>query len=141
MNASRKTPPPRVALLLALLLLAFAAPALAGTGGADLPWNAPLRAIADNLTGTTGRTLAIIMVVVGGIVWGFGRHEQGANKVGGIIVGIGLVLGASSFINTLGFEGATIAASAGTAGTAAARNAGPLGPLRPVLDLLSALRG
>ena len=126
MNASRRQLPPRIALLLALLLLGLAA--LAGTGGADLPWNRPLREIADNLTGTTGRTLAIIMVVVGGIVWGFGRHEQGANKVGGIIVGIGLVLGASSFINTLGFEGATIAA----------RHAGPLGP---VLDLLSALAG
>ena len=126
MNASRRPLPPRIVLLLALLLLGLAAPALAGTGGTDLPWNRPLREIADNLTGTTGRTLAIIMVVVGGIVWGFGRHEQGANKVGGIIVGIGLVLGASSFINTLGFEGAT----------AAAHHAGPFGPLH---DLLAAL--
>jgi type IV secretory pathway VirB2 component (pilin) len=109
---TRAVPLSRVLLLLTLFLLGLAAPALAGTGGPQMVWSKPLQNIADNLTGTTGRTIAIIMVVIGGMVWGFGRHEQGASRVGGIIVGIGLVLGASSFITTLGFEGATAAAPA-----------------------------
>jgi type IV secretion system protein VirB2 len=95
-------------LLLVLLLAAQAAPALAGTAGADMPWNQPLQKILDNLTGPTGQTVAALMIVIGGLVWGFGRHEQGMNKIGGAIVAIGLVLGAPSFIGTLGFQGAIL---------------------------------
>jgi len=127
MSTDRHASRLRAALALATLLLGLATPALAGTGGPELVWNRPLQNIADNLTGTTGRTIAIIMVVIGGLVWGFGRHEQGASKVGGIIVGVGLVLGASSFITTLGFEGATAAA--------------PAGPFERALGLLSVLGG
>lgn len=93
-------------LLFALLFLAQAMPALAGTGGTDMPWNQPLQRVLDNLTGPTGKTVAALMIVIGGLVWGFGRHEQGMNKLGGAIVAIGLVLGAPSFLTTLGFEGA-----------------------------------
>jgi type IV secretion system protein TrbC len=100
----------RPLLLLLLLLAVHASPALAGTGGTDMPWNQPLQRVLDNLTGPTGKTVAALMIVIGGLVWGFGRHEQGMNKIGGAIVAIGLVLGAPSFLTTLGFEGAVVSA-------------------------------
>ena len=112
-NASQKTVRPL--LLGSLLALAFAGSAYAGTGGTSMPWNAPLQNILDNLTGPTGKTIAALMVIAGGLIWGFGRHEQGASKIGGAIVAIGLVLGAPTFIDTLGFSGAIAAGRPGSA--------------------------
>ena len=90
---------------LALVVL-FATAAHAGTSGSSMPWNTPLQNILDNLTGPTAKTLAGIMIVIGALVWGFGRHETGASRIGQAIVAIGLLFGAVSFINTLGFQGA-----------------------------------
>ena len=92
--------------LLLLLLFLIAAPASAGTGGTSLPWNTPLQNLVDNLTGTTGKALAILFVAVGGVVWAMGHSEAAVKKSGGIVIGIGLLLGAPSVISTLGFEGA-----------------------------------
>ena len=36
-----------------------------GTGGTDMPWNTPFQALLDNLTGTTARVLAGIMLKMG----------------------------------------------------------------------------
>jgi type IV secretion system protein VirB2 len=95
-------------LALPLVLLAlFATAAHAGSSGTSMPWNTPLQNILDNLTGPTAKTLAGIMIVIGALVWGFGRHEVGASRIGQAIVAIGLLFGAVSFINTLGFAGAS----------------------------------
>ena len=62
---------------LALAVLLAAAPAAhAGTGGADLPWNAPLQTVTDNLTGPTAKTIAALAFVLGGAMWMFTRHPQ-----------------------------------------------------------------
>jgi type IV secretion system protein VirB2 len=62
--------------------------------------------VLDNLTGVTGKVLAAFMIAVGGVMWGFTRHEEGAKRIGQAIIGIGFLLGAVSFIDLLGFEGA-----------------------------------
>jgi type IV secretory pathway VirB2 component (pilin) len=93
--------------LLALLLLtALPAAAHAGTGGSDLPWNHPLTVVTDNLTGPTAKTLAALAFVLGGAMWAFTSHEQGARRFGQALFGVAVVLGAVNLVNALGFEGA-----------------------------------
>jgi type IV secretion system protein TrbC len=107
-------PPPyssvRTALMLAAIgMVVAASPAWAGnTGGADMPWNAPLQTVLSNLTGPTGRTLAALMFVIGGAIWGFTRHEEGAKKFGQAIFGIAIMLGAVQIVSILAFAGALI---------------------------------
>lgn len=90
---------------LALALFAASA-AHAGTGGPSMPWNTPLERVLDNLTGPTGKTLAALMIAIGGVIWGFTRHEEGARRIGQAILGIGFLFGAVSLVSSLGFEGA-----------------------------------
>jgi type IV secretory pathway VirB2 component (pilin) len=93
--------------LLALILLAaLPGVASAGTGGADLPWNHPLQVVTDNLTGPTAKTVAALAFVIGGAMWAFTSHEQGARRFGMALFGVAVVLGSVNLINQLGFEGA-----------------------------------
>jgi len=79
--------------------------AYGGTGGTDMPWNGPMQAILDNITGPTGKIIAGLLIALGGIVWGFTRHEEGFKRVAQAIIAIGLVLGATNLVTTLGFQG------------------------------------
>lgn len=92
----------------AAIILLLPGEAAAGTGGTDLPWNTPLQNLLDNLTGSTARILAGIMLVVGGIVWGFTRNEEGAKRFGQAIVAIALMFGAVQIVNALAFAGGVI---------------------------------
>jgi type IV secretory pathway VirB2 component (pilin) len=92
---------------LALALMAGGATAAeAGTGGADLPWNQPLQVVVDNLTGPTAKTISALAFVLGGAMWMFTSHEQGAKRFGQALFGVAIVLGAVNLVNALGFQGA-----------------------------------
>ena len=94
--------------LFALIVLpaaAFAAPAGAG---ADMPWTGPLQSLLDNLSGTTARILGALAFVVGGAIWAFTRHEEGAKRFGQAIVGIAVMIGAAGIVNSLAFVGALV---------------------------------
>ncbi len=112
LSSRRSTRARRISLLprcslLAVTLLLGAAPAVhAGTGGADLPWNAPLQTVVDNLTGPTAKTIAALAFVLGGAIWMFTSHEQGAKRFGQALFGVAIVLGAVNLVNALGFQGA-----------------------------------
>lgn len=93
---------------LALLVLVLPSEVTAGTGGTDLPWNTPLQNLLDNLTGSTARILAGLMLVVGGIVWGFTRNEEGAKRFGQAIVAIALMFGAVQIVDALAFAGGVL---------------------------------
>lgn len=88
------------------LFLAGSPAARAGTGGTDLPWNAPLQTVTDNLTGPTAKTIAALAFVLGGAMWMFTSHEQGAKRFGQALFGVAIVLGAVNLVNALGFQGA-----------------------------------
>ncbi len=90
-----------------VLLLGAASAAHAGTGGADLPWNHPLQVVVDNLTGPTAKTIAALAFVLGGAMWMFTSHEQGAKRFGQALFGVAIVLGAVNLVDALGFQGAT----------------------------------
>jgi len=85
-----------------------AAAASAGTGGSDLPWNHPLQVVVDNLTGPTAKTIAALAFVLGGAMWAFTSHEQGAKRFGQALFGIAIVLGAVNLVDALGFQGALV---------------------------------
>ena len=98
----------RPVLLVALaLFIGAAGTAHAGTGGADLPWNHPLQVVVDNLTGPTAKTIAALAFVLGGAMWMFTSHEQGAKRFGQALFGVAIVLGAVNLVDALGFQGAT----------------------------------
>ena len=95
-----------IALLLALTpAVAFAAPT---GGGAPMPWTGPLQSLLDNLTGPTARILGALAFVVGGAMWAFTRHEEGAKRFGQAIVGIAIMIGAANIVAALAFVGALV---------------------------------
>ena len=91
-------------LLVLLPRTAFAAP----IGGAVMPWTGPLQSLLNNLSGPTARVLGALAFVVGGALWAFTRHEEGAKRFGQAIIGIAVMIGAANIVATLGFVGATL---------------------------------
>lgn len=86
----------RFALLTALALFVFATPTFA----ADNPWENAVSALEQAFTGPIARGLSLIAIVVGGLMFAFG--EGGSKKMlSGIIFGIGMVMGAASFMSWL----------------------------------------
>lgn len=97
-----------VLLLVAALAPAAAAHAAPAGGGAVMPWTAPLQSLLNNLSGPTARILGAIAFVVGGAMWAFTRHEEGAKRFGQAIVGIAVMIGAANIVTALAFTGATV---------------------------------
>lgn len=79
----------------------------AGAGAATMPWDGPLQALVNNLTGTTARALVLLAVVGAGLLWAFTRNEEGLKKLGQITFGGAIALGAATLMASLGFAGAT----------------------------------
>jgi type IV secretion system protein VirB2 len=97
-----------VALLFALVLVSQNAYAAPIGGGAIMPWTGPLQNLLGNLSGPTARVLGALAFVVGGALWAFTRHEEGAKRFGQAIIGIAIMIGAANIVATLGFVGATV---------------------------------
>ena len=73
-----------------------------GRGGFDnAPWRDAFQTIINELQGDTGRLIGVGMLIVGGITWGFTRHQKGANKIAQAIIAIGVIIGATSLSNVL----------------------------------------
>jgi len=85
--------------------VALAAPA---GGGAFMPWTGPLQSLLNNLSGPTARIIGALAFVVGGALWAFTRHEEGAKRFGQAIVGIAIMIGAANIVTALAFVGATV---------------------------------
>ena len=97
------------ALAAALLVLVPAVAAAAPAGaGASMPWTGPLQSLLNNLSGTTARILGALAFVVGGAIWAFTRHEEGAKRFGQAIVGIAIMIGAANIVTALAFVGAVV---------------------------------
>ena len=96
------------AILIGLLLLAPRSAFAAPVGGAVMPWTGPLQSLLNNLSGPTARILGALAFVVGGALWAFTRHEEGAKRFGQAIIGIAIMIGAANIVATLGFVGATL---------------------------------
>ena len=81
------------ALTLAMILL----PAVAF---AQAPWERAVSNLAATFTGPIARSLALVAIVIGGLMFMFG--ESGANRqISGIVFGGGLALFAAQFLSWL----------------------------------------
>lgn len=84
---------------LALCLLCCAVTAFAQPAGGS-PWELVASRLAATFTGTLARSLALVAIVIGGLMFMFG--EQGAKRqIAGIVFGGGLALFATSFLGWL----------------------------------------
>lgn len=97
-----------VAALVAVVILPDVADAAPAAGGATMPWTGPLQSLLNNLSGPTARIIGALAFVVGGALWAFTRHEEGAKRFGQAIVGIAIMIGAANIVSALAFVGATV---------------------------------
>ena len=97
-----------VALVLASVLLPHVAVAASTGGGAPMPWTGPLEGLLDNLSGPTARIIGALAFVVGGALWAFTRHEEGARRFAQAVVGVAIMIGAANIVSALAFVGATV---------------------------------
>jgi type IV secretion system protein VirB2 len=82
----------------------------AGVGGAALPWESPLRMVANSLTGPVALSIAIIaLMAAGGILVFGGELNEFARRACIAVLAIALLVAGSSFMATLfGVAGAVI---------------------------------
>ena len=46
--------------------------------------------------------------MVGGALWAFTRHEEGARRFAQAVVGLAIMIGAANIVSALAFVGATV---------------------------------
>ncbi len=95
-------------LALASVLLPHVALAASAGGGAPMPWTGPLQSLLNNLSGPTARIIGALAFVVGGALWAFTRHEEGARRFAQAVVGVAIMIGAANIVSALAFVGALV---------------------------------
>lgn len=99
----RALPP---ALVTALLLAPTAAHA--GGGGAAMPWDGPLQALVNNLTGPLAKTLAVAAIVIAGLIMAFSELTEGAKRLVQGVLGVSVAIFAVQVLASLGLAGALL---------------------------------
>ncbi len=91
-----------------LILLASphaARAAVAGGGGAALPWEGPLNQVLSSFTGPVAKALCILAIVVLGFGFAF-SDGGGLRRVLGLLLGVSIAVTATSFgVTFFGFDG------------------------------------
>jgi type IV secretion system protein VirB2 len=77
-----------------LLLCSFSVFASTGT---SMPWDDGLEQIQKALSGTTVKTIGLIMIIGAGIALAF-TEGQAIKKIFWIVIGLGIALNAASFV-------------------------------------------
>lgn len=96
---------------LALSLSAtFFAVALAATpahaAGSGMPWETPLQAVVDSVTGPVAQAAAVIAVTIFGLGLAFSESGSGMRRGLSILFGLAISFAAASFfLNWFGFAG------------------------------------
>jgi type IV secretion system protein TrbC len=95
---------------LALIVLTATGAAHAATGaGGGMPWEGPLTAVMDSITGPVARIVAILIIVATGLTLAFGDVGQGFKKLLQILFGLAIAFAATTFFLPLvGGGGAVI---------------------------------
>ena len=99
-----------LAVLTTLSLLAPEAALASTTGGAGLPWEAPLQNLVDSLTGPVAYAISLLGVVVAGIVLVFGGEVGDfVRRIFMLVLVISLLAFATQVLSQLfGFTGAVV---------------------------------
>lgn len=98
------------ACLAAATLAAGAAHAAVGAGaGGGMPWEGPLTAVMDSITGPVARIVSILIIVATGMTLAFGDVGQGFKKLLQVLFGLAIAFAATSFfLPLIGGGGAVI---------------------------------
>ena len=94
--------------VMGMLLSLVAGSASASTAGQEMPWNTPLEALYNNLSGPLAHMMIAMAVVISGVTWAFTEHGTGGRKVSQIVFGGSVALAAVAFLQNLGFAGALL---------------------------------
>ncbi len=81
-------------------LITLALLVLATSAFAQSPWEASADKLQAAFTGPIARGLALVAIVVGGLTFAFGEG-QGKKAIGGIVFGVGMAVGAVTFMSWL----------------------------------------
>lgn len=85
-------------LVLAGFIALTQSPAFAATtGGGGMPWEGPLNAVMESITGPTARIIAILIIVATGLTLAFGDVGQGFKKLLQILFGLAIAFAAATF--------------------------------------------
>jgi type IV secretion system protein VirB2 len=89
----------RLTTLVAVTAIAAGAAHAATGGGAGgaMPWEGPLTAVMDSITGPVARIVAILIIVATGLTLAFGDVGQGFKKLLQILFGLAIAFAATSF--------------------------------------------
>ena len=99
-------------LLAASVVLLFAAPSVAGSGGGALPWEGPLQQIQESITGPVAGYIALAAVAIAGgmLIFG-GELNDFARRLMYVVLVAGILLGATTIVGLFGATGASISLS------------------------------
>ena len=76
-------------------------PEIAGASSGSLPWEKPLETLKDSLTGPVAQFVSLIVVVITGLMIGFGEVGGAGKKMLQIVFGIAVGLGGASVIKNV----------------------------------------
>lgn len=100
----RRAPRTFNALVALIFYAAVSAPVHAA--GSNMPWEAPLDAILESITGPVAQIIAVLAIVVTGLALAFGDTSGGLRKLIQIVFGISIAFAASSLVlDVFGFVG------------------------------------
>lgn len=113
---SRRKSVVAIAIAAASITIAFAAPALASTGGGGLPWEGPLQQIQESINGPVAGAIALAaMAIAGGMLIFGGELNDFARRLMYVVLVAGILLGATQIVALFGSTGASIGTSSTSA--------------------------
>lgn len=90
--------------LVPVLVLASAAPALAASAG--MPWEGPLEKLLTSLTGPVAKAVGVFSIVGLGFGIAFSEGGSGLRKALWVVLGLAIAFSATSFfLSFMGFSG------------------------------------
>ena len=92
--------PPAWMIFGAVATLALAQPALAGTTGTAMPWEAPLQTVADSITGPVAKAIGVIAIAITGLGFAFAEGGSALRKGLGIVFGLAIAFTATTFLTS-----------------------------------------
>lgn len=90
------------------LVLLLPSSAFASQGGTSMPWDVGVNAILSNLTGNLAHAFVLGGLAFAGIIWAVTEQQTGMRRLGNLVFGGALAVGAVDAATTLGVLGALV---------------------------------
>jgi len=75
--------------------------ALAAETTGPMPWEGPLEAVMDSISGPVAKILGVIVIVIAGIGIAFGESGSGVRRLFQVVMGLAIAFSAASIIASL----------------------------------------